>query len=99
MSDIPRHLLIVMVPLLLTNVLHMLVVKYNFFASLAIPIHDGTFGKNKTWRGFLFVPMANACMLGLVSSLAGLKIENVFLLGGILGIAYIASELPNSFIK
>jgi len=99
MTELLPHLLIVMVPLVLTNVLHMLVVKYNLWSGLTLPIHEKSFGKNKTWRGFLFVPIANAFMLGLVSLLADLKIEYVFLLGGALGIAYVVSELPNSFIK
>lgn len=99
MSEILRHLLIVMVPLVLTNVLHMLIVKSNFLSSLAIPIYEKAFGKNKTWRGLLFVSIANAFVLSLANFTFELNIDHAFLLGGVLGIAYILSELPNSFIK
>lgn len=99
MSEILTHLLIVMVPLVLTNVLHMLVVKSDFFSKLAIPIYEKAFGKNKTWRGLLFVSFTNAFVLSFVNLTFRLNIDHDFLLGGILGIVYILSELPNSLIK
>ena len=99
MSEIAQHLFIVMVPLLITNVLHMWIVKHNLMSSLAIPFHELAFGRNKTWRGLLFVSIVNAFVLLLVNLVLELNIEHDFLLGGVLGISYILSELPNSFVK
>jgi len=47
------------IPLIVSNVLHMIVVKFDYLASLKRPLHVGWFGSNKTLRGFVFVPLAN----------------------------------------
>lgn len=84
--------------LILTNILHMLVVKFHCCEFAALPVHERHFGKNKTWRGFLFAGICNALLVWLlllfrpnnqVSPLTGL----------IFGWMYMLSELPNSFIK
>ena len=90
----------IFIPLIVSNVLHMLVVKKAWFNGLAIPVSSSLFGSNKTWRGLLLVPLLNAFFF------AGL---NVFLIsfswgaslgyGFLLGLAYMLFELPNSFLK
>ena len=93
------HLIIVLLPLLLSNVLHMLVIKKNGFACLKHPISNDIFGANKTWRGFVFVPLANALILGILDVVFRLNLDNPYGLGAILGFSYMFFELPNSFMK
>ncbi|MGL4632693.1 MAG: CDP-archaeol synthase [Leadbetterella sp.] len=90
------HFLSVIVPLIITNVLHMLVVKYKIFSILTTPLHKGLFGTNKTYRGLLFIPVCNSLVTLLFSR------ENPsehLLIGFTLGLAYALFELPNSFLK
>jgi CDP-diacylglycerol--serine O-phosphatidyltransferase len=99
MIELFTHLLIVLVPLIFTSILHMLAVKENWLNVLQIPIWRTGFGENKTWRGVLFVPAANALFLLLISSVFRLDLAYPFLLGYILGLSYLIFELPNSFLK
>lgn len=73
---------------------------------LAIPIHEKAFGKNKTIRGFIFIPLT--AMLGgyLTFLLQPNSLFQIFpniheslLAGFLLGIAYAIGELPNSYWK
>ncbi|HSH19929.1 MAG TPA: CDP-archaeol synthase, partial [Draconibacterium sp.] len=60
------------------------------------------FGKNKTLRGFVFLPFAIGTVCLLESFLFGpFGINNLsdFLIGFGLGLAYILAELPNSYFK
>jgi len=77
----------------------MVVVKKDFFKYLNKPIANNLFGKNKTWRGFIFVPVINALLMILINSIFHLNVKYPFYLGVILGMAYILFELPNSFLK
>ncbi|WP_340203018.1 CDP-archaeol synthase [Ascidiimonas sp. W6] len=99
MSKLLTHILILFIPLTPTLILHMLVVKKNWFSSWCIPIATHTFGKNKTWRGVLFVPLAN----GFFCLLLGIFLQRNLLyflgVGIALGLAYIVAELPNSYMK
>lgn len=99
MIELFTQILIVLVPLLLTSILHMLVVKGNWWRVFRVPIWRTGFGENKTWRGVIFVPTANAVLLWLISSLFQLHLAHPFLLGLILGLSYVLFELPNSFLK
>ena len=99
MNSILPHIIIVIVPLIVSNTLHMIVVKRNLFDFLNSPISNTLFGKNKTWRGFIFIPFCNALALGLLNYSTNLTIEGSFYLGAILGLSYVLFELPNSFIK
>jgi len=99
MTELFTHVLIVTVPLILTNVLHMLAVKGNWLKATRIPIWRTGFGENKTWRGVIFVPSANALFLWSISSIFQLHPARPFLLGLILGLSYLLFELPNSFLK
>ena len=95
-----EHLVIVLLPLIFANCLHMLVVKRNMFPSLQIPVSARLFGENKTLRGFLLLPLLNGIIL---SSLAVffdfLLFKNTFFTGALLGFSYMVFELPNSFLK
>jgi CDP-diacylglycerol--serine O-phosphatidyltransferase len=99
MFDLGPHILIVILPLLLSNVMHMIVVKKNWLSVCAKPISLLYFGTNKTWRAFLIVPIFNVLFLVLIGEFAKLEIPNLYLLGLGLGLTYLVFELPNSFIK
>ena len=51
-----------LIPLIVSNVLHMVLVKKNGLTSLCIPLNSTLFGPNKTLRGFLFVPFVNGIL-------------------------------------
>lgn len=99
MNSMYIHMLIILLPLSLSNVLHMVIVKFDYFNYLKTPINIKLLGENKTWRGFIFLPLSNAFTLMLVSLSFNLNIVNPFILGFILGMAYILSEFPNSLLK
>src|SRR5204863_7881569 len=99
MIELFTQVLIVLVPLILTSILHMLVVKKNWLKAFRIPVWRTGFGENKTWRGVIFVPMANAFFLWIISSIFQLHLAYPFWLGLILGLSYVLFELPNSFLK
>lgn len=98
--------LILFVPLILSGILHMVVVRMDLLSSFKRPIHRGWFGENKTWRGVLVMPLLT--MVGVYLALlieeggsysVGFAENSVVLLGAALGLAYILFELPNSWIK
>lgn len=99
MSELFTHVLIVLVPLVLTSILHMAAVKENWLRVFQIPFWRTGFGENKTWRGVLIVPSVNGLFLLFISSIFQLKVAYPFLLGYILGLSYLLFELPNSFLK
>lgn len=87
-------------PMIISNVLHMLVVKKNIWEGLTIPICASCFGKNKTWRGFILLPLLNGIVLFLLCLIYPVfSIGTGFLVGIILGLAYLICELPNSYLK
>jgi hypothetical protein len=90
----------ILVPLVLSNILHMLVVKYNVLPQLAVPVGPNVFGKNKTWRGFVVVPLLNSILMGSLYALfdEGKGIEG-FEAGFSFGLIYMLAELPNSYFK
>jgi phosphatidylserine synthase len=97
------------IPVVIGGVLHMVIVKRNYLSALVIPIHQGWFGANKTWRGLFVVPLLTAfgglCMMPLEWLLIQaigtslLSQWNLALLGFIAGVGYVLAELPNSFFK
>lgn len=99
MPEFTRHILTILPSLILANILHMLIVKRNIFPFLNKGISSRNFGPNKTWRGFIFVPFLNILFLLLFNFVFNLKLNNAIPLGFFLGLAYVALELPNSFIK
>jgi len=86
--------------MILSNVGHILLVKKNAFPNLAVPIATQQFGANKTWRGFLILIGLNAVCSWLLNLAFGyFSGMEALWLGGVLGFAYMISELPNSWLK
>jgi hypothetical protein len=93
--------LILSVPLIVSGGIHMAVVRLDVLTPLKIPIHRRWFGVNKTWRGVLVMPLAAALGVSVACVFWPDQFGgwNSFFLGLLLGLAYVFSELPNSFIK
>lgn len=105
-EDILRILLLSL-PLVIGGILHMVAVKRDILSYLKKPIHQRWFGANKTWRGFIIMPLATwpGVILGQwIESLVDLSTPLLLTTSSIvlavaLGLAYCLAELPNSFIK
>lgn len=100
--------LFAILPIAIAGILHMVVVKKNFLASLNIPIHNNMFGQSKTWRGFLLMPLFSVIGFYFIQFLFSLLVPQVSLslmnyssltLGLVIGLAYVIAELPNSAFK
>jgi hypothetical protein len=101
-SDLQKHICLFFLPLILANILHMAVVKQNIIAVFAKPIAIKWFGYNKTWRGFIVLPLLTALFTTAFNGIflnGYLQTILAFLLGFGLGFSYMLWELPNSFIK
>jgi hypothetical protein len=102
MARFSIHIFMFIIPGIVGNVMHMIIVKKNMFAFIAKPISDKWFGKNKTYRGFIFLPLAMGLVCITESILYG-PFSTGYLrdlyIGMGLGFIYMLSELPNSFIK
>lgn len=97
---------LLLIPLIFGGVLHMVVVTLDFAKFLKVPLHEQAFGKNKTWRGFVAMPLLTIPGVYLALWLEkiwgmniGLSLYHPILLGILLGIFYCLFELPNSYIK
>jgi hypothetical protein len=102
MSDFYTHIYLFFLPLVLGNVLHMIVVKRNWFKSIAFPISRKIFGDTKTYRGVIVLPILTGLFALLSSYYFGsfeISIAYDAFVGFGLGLAYILAELPNSYIK
>lgn len=100
--------LLMMIPVVVGGVLHMVVVTQDWFKALKVPVHQGLFGANKTWRGFVVMPiitMPGALLLWGIMHLTEISLTTSVMqyrwpiLGLLLGLAYVLFELPNSFLK
>ena len=96
------------IPLIVSGILHMIVVRTGALGALKRPIAEATFGPNKTWRGFVVMPLATVAGVALAKLveplfgdvlLARLSTSATWPLGVVLGLAYVAAELPNSYMK
>lgn len=87
-----NHFLLLFLPLILSNIIHMIVVKNDWLQGLKLPLSTKLFGANKTYRGFVVVPVLNSLFYGILK-------QNDFLSGALIGLAYMVFELPNSYIK
>ena len=76
-----------LIPLIVSNVLHMVLVKKNGLTSLCIPLNSTLFGPNKTLRGFLFVPFVNGILYLVVNWPGG------WLLSGLSPESYLQQEI------
>jgi CDP-diacylglycerol--serine O-phosphatidyltransferase len=78
----------------------MIVVTKGAFSYLAVPVSERLFGKNKTWRGMLLVPIVNAVVTLFFNAFRFHFPETRALaIGLLLGLAYVLFELPNSYLK
>jgi hypothetical protein len=102
MREFYIHIHLFFLPLVLGNVLHMIVVKRNWFKSIAFPISRKMFGDTKTYRGVIVLPILTGLFALLSSYYFGsfeISIAYDAFVGFGLGLAYILAELPNSYIK
>lgn len=102
MENLLQHILLIFIPMILANSFHMVFVKWDILSSFKIPISVKLFGQNKTWRGFILLPLLSAFFALLGSLLAGPFLGNhlnVILFGIGMGIVYLLAELPNSYVK
>ena len=94
--------LLLILPLLVGGILHMVAVKLDILPFLKIPLHERSFGKNKTYRGALLMPLF--CIVGVWPAriienslgpssdmIMGFSTVSPWILGFWLGIGYIAS--------
>ena len=102
------HFLLILVPVLIPNVMHMYVVRYNWFSPLNQPISLRLYGANKTYRGFFVVPLFSIPAVYLTGVIdqqlpqhlsIGYNQVSTLLFAMVLGLAYCLGELPNSFVK
>ncbi|HEX7340929.1 MAG TPA: CDP-archaeol synthase [Rhodanobacteraceae bacterium] len=103
--------MLLLVPAIIGGVLHSMVIHVRWFPWLATPIHRRWFGAHKTWRGLVVMPVG--CLLGeyltigiehvlpptIRTGLQGLSPGMLVICGLSLGLGYMLSELPNSFLK
>lgn len=102
MKEFSTAVFMFIVPGIVANVTHMIIVKKDLFPFLAIPLSEKWLGKNKTLRGFLYLPLAMGIVCLTDSMIAGPFSASHFsdlYIGMGLGLAYMLSELPNSFVK
>jgi CDP-diglyceride synthetase len=101
MEKFTPHIFAFMLPLIIGNVLHMLVVKADYFRGIAYPLSIHLFGAGKTYRAFAVLPLVCALSSLAICSLTTSESGGLrsFFVGFILGLAYLIGELPNSFIK
>lgn len=95
-------------PVTVGGILHMVIVTKDWWPALKVPLHRWAFGANKTWRGFVIMPLVTVPGVWLAQALEAvygqalpvhLADYNGVLLGLALGLAYVVAELPNSFLK
>jgi CDP-diacylglycerol--serine O-phosphatidyltransferase len=94
-------------PLIFGGILHMVAVKWDILSYLKKPLHQRLFGSNKTWRGFLIMPLATwpgvyfSSQLEILFETSTPVFQNhsLVIVSLLLGLAYCLAELPNSFIK
>ena len=113
----------VCVLMMVAGVIHMVLIKLPVLNSLLAPVDAGItlrdgkrlFGDNKTWKGFISMPLGGLVGFGLNSVLgdysdtvynltivgheSGGIAKNAWIFGAFLGLGYVVAELPNSFIK
>lgn len=97
------------IPIVFGGVWHMVAVKNHWLPSLCTPIAEPLFGRNKTWRGLVLVPLLTAIGALLLwplewvqHSLSGhslLSGQSLLLVGVSGGLGYVLAELPNSWFK
>ena len=85
-----------LLPVFIAGCVHMALVTYNALPWLAVPLNARLFGRNKTWRGVVVVPLISMLVAPLcLANVAG----DAWLLGAATGLGYMLGELPNSALK
>lgn len=100
--ELTSHILLLFLPLIIGNILHMIIVKKDLLKRLAIPIAPLVLGENKTVRAFIILPVLTGLIALLISKMMGPFGHyhgSDFIIGFGLGFVYLLSELPNSYIK
>jgi CDP-diacylglycerol--serine O-phosphatidyltransferase len=95
------------VPIVVGGIVHMLAVTRGWLNRVARPVCTPLFGANKTWRGFVLVPLFTAIGAPLSIPLAQLmpatelptELYSWLWIAVIGGLGYVLAELPNSFCK
>ncbi|MDM8563569.1 CDP-archaeol synthase [Candidatus Marithioploca araucensis] len=95
-------------PIVVGGTLHMVFDTKQWLNVLAVPVQERWFGANKTWRGFIVMPLVTIPGVWLIQLieplvqnglLVSLQESSTVILGLALGLGYVLLELPNSFIK
>lgn len=102
-----NQMMMMVLPLIISGILHMIAVKINLLPRLNRPIHEKALGKNKTWRGMLLIPVLTLLAMLIVAGIDSLHstpqfpwaTHGVLWWGISLGLGYALAELPNSWIK
>lgn len=107
MSEILSALLLI-IPLIVGGSLHMAAVRLDIMRALRVPIDTKLFGPNKTWRGVVLMVAFTVVGVFIAQTLepvfgggllVSLRQQSALVLGTLLGLAYVAAELPNSYLK
>lgn len=90
----------IFIPMIISNIFHMIIVKKDWLSSWSTSISTPLFGANKTWRGIVVLTFVNGILFWIVNIFFPLfgNLE-ALVLGGILGLVYMLFELPNSWLK
>ncbi len=99
--------LVMVITAAIGGVLHMVAVKKDWLPFLKIPVSQRLFGKNKTIRGFILMPLfsvpgaylAYALLGGYERLTVNIRETPWLVFGLVVGFCYVLSELPNSFVK
>ena len=105
-------------PVLIAGLAHVAVIILDVAPALARPIDAGRrwhgrelVGRNKTWRGFVVMPLGAALTVSLQDAIAQRAprlgrlgrirpgAPPAWIVGAVCGLAYVVAELPNSFAK
>lgn len=71
-----EHLKLMLLPLILSNVVHMVLVKLNVLKWMNIPIWESAFGRNKSWRGVFIIVVLTGLFSLLISGIIPSKYSN-----------------------
>jgi len=117
------ELIIINLPMIVGGIIHMVLIKLPILTPLLRPVDNGMcwsdgkrlFGDNKTWKGFVSMPVGTALAFVVLELLteSSAAIQDLCMVdfqpdgilasgwgvGLFLGLAYCLAELPNSFIK
>ncbi len=100
-------------PVMLAAAIHIAVIRFDLLPALKKPMDFGRtfrgrqlFGANKTWRGAAVMIAGSAAGMALQQRARVPALElfdygavNASLWGALLGLGFVAAELPNSFLK